>query len=89
MSLRYLILIPALGPLVYYVLALFSGWRFLHKLKDLPPFDRSFTPPVSILKPVRGLDREAYKNFASMCALDYPNYEIVFAVGQAETLLSP
>jgi ceramide glucosyltransferase len=89
MSLRYLILIPALGPLVYYALALFSGWRFLHKLKDLPPFDRSFTPPVSILKPVRGLDREAYKNYASMCALDYPNYEIVFAVGEAEDPVIP
>ena len=89
MSLRYLILIPALGPLVYYVLALFSGWEFLHKRKDLPPFNRSFTPPVSILKPVRGLDREAYKNYASMCVLDYPNYEIVFAVGDADDPVIP
>ncbi len=83
MSLRYLILVPALGPLVYYLLAFFSGWQYLHKLQNLPPFDRSFTPPVSILKPVRGVDREAYQNFASMCALDYPYYEIIFAVGEA------
>jgi ceramide glucosyltransferase len=82
MLLRYLILIPALGPLVYYLLALLSGWRYLRALKQLPPFDRSFTPPVSILKPVRGVDREAYQNFASMCALDYPEYEIIFAVGE-------
>ena len=82
MSLRYLILLPALGPLVYYLLAILSGWQYFHKLQNLPPFDRSFTPPVSILKPVRGIDREAYQNFASMCALDYPEYEIVFAVGE-------
>ena len=29
---------------------------------------------------MRGIDRGAYENFASMCELDYPDYEIVFAV---------
>jgi ceramide glucosyltransferase len=89
MSFRYLILIPALGPLVYYALALLSGWEYLRKLKKFPPFDLSFAPPVSILKPVRGIDREAYTNFASMCALDYPEYEIVFAVGEADDPVIP
>jgi ceramide glucosyltransferase len=37
-----------------------------------------------MLKPVRGVDRGAYENFASMCVLDYPKYEIVFAVGEAD-----
>ena len=83
-SARYLILIPALGPLVYYALAILSGWKYFRRLKQLPPFDRTFAPPVSILKPVRGVDREAYANFASMCALDYPEYEIVFAVGETD-----
>jgi ceramide glucosyltransferase len=89
MSVRYLILFPALCPLIYYLIAISSGWVYTQKLKRLPPFDRSFTPPVSILKPVRGVDREAYQNFASMCALDYPEYEIVFAVAEKDDPVVP
>lgn len=82
--LLYLILIPAFGPLVYYCMAIFAAWTYRVRLKNLPPFDPSFAPPISILKPVRGVDREAYANFASMCDLDYPEYEIVFAVEEKD-----
>src|SRR5271168_462973 len=89
MSLRYLILLPALGPLAYYCLALISAWDFLRSLRRRPAFDLAFVPPVSILKPVQGLDRGGYENFASMCDLDYPEYEIVFAVGDANDPVIP
>src|SRR5208282_4170058 len=65
-------------------MAIYAGWRFFREKKRLPKFDYSFAPAVSILKPVRGVDREAYENFASMCQIDYPNYEIVFAVAEPD-----
>ena len=83
-TLRALILLVALSPLIYYGLAVYAGLSFFRWKKRLPPLDRSYAPPISILKPVRGVDREAYENFASMCELDYPEYEIVFAVAEKD-----
>ncbi|MBZ5701194.1 MAG: bacteriohopanetetrol glucosamine biosynthesis glycosyltransferase HpnI [Acidobacteriia bacterium] len=87
--LRWAVLLTALGPLVYYVLAIYCGWDFFRRVRRKSPAASSFTPPASILKPVRGVDRDAYENFASFCRLDYPEYEILFAVGDADDPVIP
>src|SRR5205807_7843699 len=75
---RDAVLLLALAPLVYYVLATVAALRFFsrERARQLP----NYTPPVSILKPVRGVDFESYENFASFCRQEYPDYEILFAV---------
>jgi ceramide glucosyltransferase len=75
---RAALLALAAGPLVYYAAATFSAWRFFRRerARALP----EFAPPVSILKPVHGVDFGSYENFASFCRQDYPGYEILFAV---------
>jgi ceramide glucosyltransferase len=75
--------------LIYYCLAIYSGFVYFRRLRKLPPLDRSFAPPISILKPVRGLDHHAYENFASFCGLDYPDYEILFAVADVDDPVIP
>src|ERR1700728_4409661 len=68
-------------PFIYYALALFSAWQFFRCSRK--PSSTSYTPPVSNLKPIRGLDPDTYENLASFCCQDYPEYEIVFCVGDA------
>ena len=65
-------------PFIYYFIAIYSSWRYFQQPASAP--DESFTPPVSILKPIRGLDPDAAENLASFCRLDYPDFEIVFCV---------
>ena len=89
LALRWIVLILAVAPLAYYLLSTYAGWEYFHSLRKRPTGDPSFAPPVSILKPVRGLDREAYENFASFCRLDYPEYEILFAVADADAPVIP
>ena len=75
---RDAVLLLAAAPTVYYALATLVALRFFRRerARKLP----DFTPPVSVLKPVRGLEFGSYENFVSFCRVDYPEYEILFAV---------
>ena len=75
---RGAVLLLAAAPLVYYVLATLAALRFFRRERARKLSD--YTPPVSVLKPVRGLDFGSYENFASFCRMDYPEYEILIAV---------
>jgi ceramide glucosyltransferase len=71
------VLLLAATPLGYYAAATVLAWRFFRRerARKLP----EYSPGVSVLKPVRGIDFGSYENFASFCRQDYPGYEILFA----------
>ncbi len=72
----------AVCSMAYYLVCLYSAARFFGEQKaagegarPTPP-----TPPVSILKPLKGADPQMYESFRSHCLQDYPEYEIIFGV---------
>ena len=85
----YVFLGIATFPFIYYLISLYSSWRFFHREPKPGASNSSFTPPVSNLKPIRGVDPEAYENFASFCRQDYPEYELVFCVGEKDDPVVP
>lgn len=83
--LSYLLSIIAAGLALcgmgFYLLCLWSVRSFRRaSRKPLP----AFTPPVSILKPLRGVDPQMYESFRSHCVQDYPEYEIIFGVSDSD-----
>jgi ceramide glucosyltransferase len=78
---------------LYYTLCLWSAARFLRErsvAKESAPqaLDAEgllvrVLPPVSILKPLKGTDPKMYESFRSHCLQDYPEYEIIFGVSDA------
>jgi ceramide glucosyltransferase len=63
--------------LAYYCVATLAALSFpLRRREKESP---EFTPHVSVLKPVHGVDFGSRENFTSFCEQNYPNYEILFA----------
>ena len=79
---RDAILLIALAPFAYYVVATIAALRFIRRNSSsgAGSAQKSFTPPVSLLKPVHGVDFGSLENFESFCRQNYPAYEILFAV---------
>jgi ceramide glucosyltransferase len=65
----------------YYLMCMLSAAKFLRERKtSTAGGSGETTPPVSILKPLKGTDREMYESLRSHCLQEYPEYEILFGV---------
>jgi ceramide glucosyltransferase len=79
-------LIGTLSSAVFLGLALGGVIRFrADARKQLSSItDDSRLPPVSVLKPVHGLEARLKENIESFFRQDYPDYEILFAADEAD-----
>jgi ceramide glucosyltransferase len=76
----YVLLILLAGAVVYSFLTIIAGWRYL-AVQKLP---LSSPEPISILKPLSGLEDGLESNLRTFFEQDYPACEILFAVGAAD-----
>jgi hypothetical protein len=83
-------ILGCLSSSIYYLLCLWSASTFLRQRKagagahSTPDRPTLTLPPVSILKPLKGTDPDIYESFRSHCLQDYPAYEIIFGVSDAD-----
>lgn len=81
----YVFALLALCGLGYLALSLWSEVRFLGRRREALRHEANgFTPAVSILKPLKGSDRQMYESFRSHCLQEYGEYEIIFGVNSAD-----
>jgi ceramide glucosyltransferase len=77
-----------IGGLIYMLLALWGARDFAHYCARaaLAGIDgRPVSPPVTILKPVKGIDSRMYAGFASHCRQDYTGeFELLFGVSSMD-----
>ena len=62
----------------------YSGWEFFSRRRreDAPSPD--WTPAVTILKPLKGLDPQLYENLYTFCRQQYPRFQLVFGVADRQ-----
>jgi len=74
--------IGTVGSVFFYVLSMLAAASFRRharqKLSQAQP--SSHLPPVSILKPLKGVDPNIWENFCSHCEQDYPQFQLIFGV---------
>ena len=79
--LLFVTLAGCLSSAIYYFVCLWTAAAFLQRRRNEPSSrQKSFQPPVSVLKPLKGTDPEMYESFRSHCLQDYPDYEVIFGV---------
>src|ERR1700742_1308443 len=79
-ALQSLLLIPMAGGSVFCLLCIWAARRFVRE----PQAVSTYRPPVTVLKPIYGLDKDLEQNLLTFCRQDYPDYQIVFAVQRAD-----
>lgn len=72
--------IGTFGSLSFYILSACGLLSFIRDKRRKSGDVRTSFPPVSILKPSKGIDPKIWESFCSHCEQQYPKYELIFGV---------
>lgn len=76
---------------ISFLLAILGAIRFRHSALEEQEAFKHLTnlPPVTVLKPVHGLEARLRENLESFFRQDYPKFEIIFAADEADDAALP
>ncbi|MFM8552403.1 MAG: bacteriohopanetetrol glucosamine biosynthesis glycosyltransferase HpnI [Nitrospiraceae bacterium] len=78
--LQWLCLIPVLGGSLFGLLCVPAAlWFCRQRGAAAGTFPDGQWPPVTVLKPVYGVEKQLKANLRTMCLQDYPDYQVVFS----------
>ncbi len=69
---------------LYTFYAGYCTWAFFRKKGEDQGYPEKMYPPVSVIKPLSGLEAGMLKSVMSFCDQDYPSYEVVFALSEED-----
>ena len=70
--------VPIIGGSVYSILCLVSV--LILKSRIASKLDSHFHPPVTLLKPIYGLEKNLKENLRTACVQNYPDYQVIYTV---------
>jgi ceramide glucosyltransferase len=82
-ALETVAVLSTVGSLCFYfltALGLASFFRDRRKRLRQAPLPDNQLPPVSILKPLKGVDPEMWESFCSHCEQEYPQFQLILGV---------
>jgi ceramide glucosyltransferase len=84
--LQSLLTIGILSSLLFYLVSYAEARRFFRRRRAPHRSNGSETrlPGMTVLKPLKGLDVDLYRNLSTFCEQDYPEFQVLFGVADAD-----
>ena len=78
--------VGVIAALFFYLVGYYGARDFFGQARQAawPERDDASLPTVTVLKPLKGLDIDLYENLSTFCRQDYPTFQIVFGVADAD-----
>lgn len=85
-SLKLIVALIVVSSILYCFFSLYCTWSFFRRRGHR---NEEYEPPVTILKPLNGVENGLYENLLSHINQDYPRYQIIFGVNNTEDPVIP
>lgn len=89
LTVQWLCLIPVGIGSMYAVICVLCVLRFRSLAAQPVTIPTEHLPPVTVLKPIHGLEKNLERNLRSACLQNYPTYQVVFCLQDADDSALP
>ncbi|MDE5070919.1 MAG: glycosyltransferase [Trichodesmium sp. St16_bin4-tuft] len=78
--LQIICLIPIISGCIYLILSVWTIRNFFRKTTTEINATEKFQPPVTVLKPIRGIEKNLKSNLHTITIQDWPEYQVIYSI---------